>query len=108
MAAHATLWNEHHPEQLVRACHIVYLPKDGSAHKHHSHANYGAQWEEFSHLLRAFQTKHDLPKGVVEREHPPLELVSPEPISRPKPSIRVPAATVDMAQRILPLVFSVR
>jgi hypothetical protein len=107
MAAHATLWNEHHSEQLIRACHVVYLPKDGSAHKHHSHANYGAQWEEFSHLLRAFQTKHDLPKGV-ERERPSLELVNPEPVLRRKPRIRVPAATADMAQRILPLVSFVR
>jgi len=119
MAAHATLWNEHHPDQIVRACHIVYLPKDGSPHKHHAHANYGAQWDEFRHLLHAFQTKHNLPKPVPTA--PVLELVAKP---KAKPRIRVRAGSsatpvfelvptrepteVKVEQRFLPLAFSVR
>jgi len=68
MAAHATLWNEQHPDRRIVACHIVYLPKDGSPHKHHAHANYAAQWNEFAHLLAAFAAKHGLAKPVDPRD----------------------------------------
>lgn len=68
MAAHATLWNEAHPDEKIAACHIVYLPKDGSPHKHHAHVPYEDQWSEFACLLAAFATKHGLPRPVDRRD----------------------------------------
>jgi hypothetical protein len=68
MAAHAMLWNEAHPDQLVWACHIIYLPKDGSAHRHHAYRDIARQWREFRHLLAAFAAKHGTPKPLDARD----------------------------------------
>jgi hypothetical protein len=68
MAAHAMLWNGEHPNQAIRSCHLIYLPKDGSTPKHHAYANYEVQWREFPHLLAAFAEKHGTPKGADARE----------------------------------------
>ena len=68
MAAHAMLWNEAHPHRAIRACHLIYLPKDGGTPKAHAYANYEAQWAEFTHLLAAFATKHGSPKAHDARD----------------------------------------
>jgi hypothetical protein len=62
MAAHATLWSELHPDQAIRSCHLIYLPKDGSAPRHHAYANHPAHWGEFACLLAAFAAKNGTPK----------------------------------------------
>src|SRR5215475_11577258 len=72
MAAHATLWNERHPERKIHSCHIIYLPKDGSTPKHHAYANYETQWREFACLLAAFAAKNGTPKPVEVTRDPEL------------------------------------
>jgi hypothetical protein len=62
MAAHATLWNEQNPRQKVQSCHLIYLPKDGSGHKHHSYAGLESLWQEFRQLLMAFAIKNGMPR----------------------------------------------
>jgi hypothetical protein len=70
MAAHATLWNEHNPRQKVQACHLIYLPKDGSSHKHHSYAGLDSLWREFHQLLIAFAIKNGTPRPLEVRNDP--------------------------------------
>lgn len=68
MSAHGALWNEAYPDRPIRSHHIVYLPKDGSAHRHHAFADLSAQWVEFRHLLAAFAEKHGAPKPLDPRD----------------------------------------
>jgi hypothetical protein len=62
MAAHATLWSEQNPRQKVQSMHLIYLPKDGSGHKHHSYAGLESLWQEFRQLLMVFAVKNGTPK----------------------------------------------
>src|SRR5215475_11250515 len=85
MAAHATLWNERHPERKIHSCHIIYLPKDGSTPKHHAYANYETQWREFACLLAAFAAKNGTPKPLDARDAE-IERLRTALASTPKPS----------------------
>jgi len=111
MAAHATLWNGEHPDQKIRSCHLIYLPKDGSTPKHHAYANYEAQWTEFACLLAAFAQKNGTPKPADARDEeiarlrteaaapPRPRTVRPAPKRRLNPQWRDPAPT----QLVIPL-----
>src|SRR5215475_11223140 len=109
MAAHATLWNERHPERKIHSCHIIYLPKDGSTPKHHAYANYETQWTEFACLLSAFAQKNGTPKPLDARDEEIARLraeatsrprtVKPAPKRRLNPQWRSPAPT----QLVIPL-----
>jgi hypothetical protein len=90
MAAHATLWNEQNPRQKVQSCHLIYLPKDGSGHRHHSYAGFDSLWREFRCLLTAFAVKNGMPRPVEVNNDP--ELVAE--IARLKAEVATAAAAL--------------
>jgi hypothetical protein len=55
LAAHGRLWEENHPDQPLSSYHLLCLPKDGSAFKHHAYADLSQQWELFTLWLAAYR-----------------------------------------------------
>jgi hypothetical protein len=55
LAAHGRLWEENHPDQPLSSYHLLCLPKDGSAFKHHAYADLSQQWELFQLWLTAYR-----------------------------------------------------
>jgi len=50
VAAYQNLWNENHPENPARSCHILRVGEDGGF-SHHYFPDLSAEWEMFLHCL---------------------------------------------------------
>jgi hypothetical protein len=57
LAAHANLWNEHHPCEPIETCWLLCLPKDGGVPRDFmwGAADLRPQWLQFRLWLRAFR-----------------------------------------------------
>jgi hypothetical protein len=75
MAAHAALWNENRPGQLIEAFHWIGLPKDGSEFQHHAYADLSLQWEIFTLYLDAWR----LEKGITRKRATKPATIVPAP-----------------------------
>jgi hypothetical protein len=105
MAAHAVLWNEQYPDRLIRSCHLIYLPKDGSYHKHHAYADIARQWKEFRYLLAAFAAKNGTPKPLDARDAEIAKLraeITRANVAAPKPRVPHPARSVARRRKPAP------
>ena len=55
LAAHGRLWDENNADQPLSSYHLICLPKDGSAFKHHAYADLSQQWQLFTLWLDAYR-----------------------------------------------------
>jgi hypothetical protein len=57
LAAHANLWNEHHPDEPIETCWLICLPKDGAPPQpfQWDAADLRPQWLQFRLWLRSFR-----------------------------------------------------
>lgn len=94
LAAHGQLWDENHPSERLSSYHLLCLPKDGSAFKHHAYADLSQQWELFQLWLDAYR----LEKGCTLAKTAKAGTPKPKPaevkaeMPRPRRPARKPSA----------------
>jgi hypothetical protein len=90
LAAHGRLWEENHPQQPLNSYHLLCLPKDGSAFRHHAYADLGTQWKLFTLWLEAYRLEKE---GRTTKPAPQAKAESPKAtIPTPRRPVRKPAA----------------
>jgi len=121
LAAHGRLWDENHPDQPLSSYHLLCLPKDGSAFKHHAYADLSQQWQLFTLYLDAYRiekgcssrrtvkTVVPAPKVALTAEKPATDVApkastsaQPQRARKPKPAAEPAVATAPVAKAPIP------
>ena len=55
IAAYGQLWNEHHPDDPIRAYYILRLGKEDGSFHYHYYPDLDNEWEEFKCLLALYK-----------------------------------------------------
>jgi hypothetical protein len=89
LAAHGRLWEENHPNQPLSSYHLLCLPKDGSAFRHHAYADLSQQWELFQLWLAAYRLEKGCTiasaKKAAAKPAPAATVIPFPPAAAPKP-----------------------
>ena len=92
LAAHGRLWEENNPQQPLSSYHLICLPKDGSAFRHHAYADLSQQWQLFTLWLDAYRLEKGCTLAKTAKAAAPKVEVS-APIPKPRRPARKPAAS---------------
>jgi hypothetical protein len=64
MAAHGKLWEETHPQHpLTGGYHLLILPKDGTAFRHHAYGDLEPHWKMFQLELELYRLERFIASG---------------------------------------------
>jgi hypothetical protein len=88
MAAHANLWNEANPKLAIDTFHLIALPKDGGAFKHHAFDDLDREWQTFKVYREAWRLEKE---WVAEKKVAKATSKTEAPV---KPRIRVKAHSI--------------
>jgi hypothetical protein len=95
LAAHGRLWEENHPQDPLSSYHLICLPKDGSAFRHHAYADLSLQLRLFTLWLDAYRLEKGctIAKAKAAAKPKPAEAKAEMPRPR-RPACKSTAAEV--------------
>jgi hypothetical protein len=93
LAAHGRLWDENHPDQPLSSYHLLCLPKDGSAFRHHAYADLSQQWQLFTLWLDAYRIEKGCTLAKTAKAAKAAAPKAEAPIPKPRRPANKPAAS---------------